>query len=62
MLESNMINLIKKYNIPTTRNKYFPGKDKFADYTFISPDINAQDFRVPTAEISDHLPMILDFS
>ena len=27
---------IKKYNIQTTRNKYFPGDDKFADYTFVS--------------------------
>lgn len=61
MLESNMINLIKKYNIQNTRSKYFPGDDKFADYTFISPDIKVKSFEVPDVEISDHLPMILEF-
>ncbi|MBI2085779.1 endonuclease/exonuclease/phosphatase family protein [Candidatus Daviesbacteria bacterium] len=62
ILEENMTNLIKKYNIPTTRNKHFPGMEKFADYTFVSPDVKVIDFQVPDIEISDHLPMILEFS
>lgn len=62
ILEENMINLIKKYNIQTTRNKHFPGTEKFADYTFVSPDVKVIDFQVPNIEISDHLPIILEFS
>lgn len=62
ILETKMINLIKKYNIPTTRNKFFPGEEKFADYTFVSNGINVKNFQVPNIELSDHLPMILEFS
>lgn len=61
ILEDHMINLIKKYNIKTTRNKYFPGHEKFADYVFVSKGINVLDFQVPNFEISDHLPMLLEF-
>ncbi len=61
ILESNMINLIKEYRIATTRNRYFPGEEKFADYTFVSSNINVINFQVPDVAISDHLPMILKF-
>lgn len=60
ILEKNMTNLIKQYNIPTTRNKFYPGWEKFADYTFVS-NIEVLNFQVPNIEISDHLPMILEF-
>lgn len=62
ILENNLRNLIKEYSIKTTRNKHFPGWEKFADYTFVSPDINIKSFQVPDVDISDHLPMILEFS
>lgn len=62
MLEENMLNLIKEYNIPTTRNSYFPGKEKFADYAFVSKDVTVKDFAVPNVDASDHLPLILEFS
>lgn len=62
ILEKNMRNLIKEYNIPTTRSKLFPGDEKFADYTFVSPEIEVKSFIVPDVKISDHLPMILQFS
>jgi endonuclease/exonuclease/phosphatase family metal-dependent hydrolase len=41
--------------------KPFYGKQPFADYIFITPDIKVKNFEVPDLEISDHLPMILDF-
>ena len=67
ILEEDLRNLIKKYHIKKTRSRIdlFYGKpefQKFADYTFVSHDINIIDFRVPYLEISDHLPMILEFS
>lgn len=61
ILEDNLINLIKKYKIETTRNKLFPGEEKFADYLFVSKGINVVNFQVPNVETSDHLPLILEF-
>jgi endonuclease/exonuclease/phosphatase family metal-dependent hydrolase len=63
-------NLIKEFNIKTTRNKITWEQSKnhtgfikqyFADYVFVSPEIHVKSFEVPYIEISDHLPMILDF-
>jgi len=64
-------NLIKEFNIKKTRNKlswkihskdseYFV-KQYFADYVFTSSDVKVKSFEVPDIEISDHLPLILDF-
>ncbi|MDP4010130.1 MAG: hypothetical protein Q8P53_04095 [Candidatus Shapirobacteria bacterium] len=66
MFEDNgYINLIKEFNISTTRNelawkKYPDNKQYFADYIFVSPDIKVINFSVPNIEISDHLPLILE--
>ena len=60
-------NLIKDFDIKETRNKLswqqFPDKEKqhFADYCFVSPGVEVVNFKVPKNEISDHLPLILDF-
>lgn len=67
LLEQNMRNLIKEFNIQRTRSKLSPfyGQtdfQKFADYTFVSKDVRVKSFEVPKLEISDHLPMILEFS
>lgn len=63
ILEKNLRNLIREYHISTTRSIYFPGKDeKYADYIFVSNGINVEDFQVPNLNISDHLPMLLEFS
>ncbi len=57
-------NLIKEFNIPTTRNEIawaqFENKQLYADFLFISPDIKVTNFTVPNVLISDHLPMILE--
>jgi len=67
ILENDMRNLIKEFNIQRTRSKFSPfyGRldfQKFADYIFISKGIKVKSFEVPKIEISDHLPMILEFS
>lgn len=67
ILENDMRNLIKEFKIEKTRSKLSPfsGKpdfQKFADYTFVSSNVNVINFQVPDIEISDHLPMILEFS
>lgn len=76
MLEdSGLNNLIKINKITSTRSseysktlEYKVGDnivkndgDKFADYTFTSDGINVVNYQVPPVEVSDHLPLILDF-
>lgn len=67
ILEDNMRNLIKEFHIEKTRSNLSPYAkrddfQKFADFTFVSNDISVKTFQVPDIEISDHLPMILEFS
>ena len=65
MLGEAMRDLIKDYKITNTRNeiswKTYNNKQYFADFTFVSKDINVLNFEVPYNEVSDHLPMILEF-
>ncbi len=65
ILEAGMRNLIKEYAIKSTRNKISWNKyhniQHFADYTFVSPGVEVKSFEVPYNEVSDHLPMILEF-
>lgn len=65
MFESNGYrNLIKEFNIPTTRNKIawdqHQIKQLYADFLFVSPDVKVINFTVPNLLISDHLPLILE--
>ncbi len=62
MLEQNLRNLITEYAIKSTRNSHYsPKKEKFADYIFASTDARVLDFRVLEDEVSDHLPLLLEF-
>ncbi len=62
MLEKNMINLIKKYNIKSTRSNLHTRKDKYADYVLVSKDIRVLDFKAFQDDVSDHLPLFLEFN
>lgn len=62
LLESEMNNLITKYNIHSTRSHLYPKEEKFADYIFTSPEIRINSFEVLQNEVSDHLPLLLDYS
>ncbi|HRH32660.1 MAG TPA: endonuclease/exonuclease/phosphatase family protein [bacterium] len=61
ILEQNMINLVKSSPFTSTRSSYYSKPDKFADYILISPDITVKHFEVLQDEISDHLPLTLEF-
>lgn len=61
ILEENLRNLIKEYKILSTRSKFFPGDERYADFTLVSSGIKVIYFQVPNIEVSDHLPMILEF-
>ena len=62
ILEVNMLNLIKKFGIQSTRSRLYT-KDslKFADYMIASKGIKIKSFEVPNITVSDHLPMVLEF-
>lgn len=64
--------LIKDFGIKTTRGnsirlihpeyEHGPyGFQEFADYAFVTPQIEISKFEVPDIFISDHLPMIIEF-
>lgn len=61
ILGHNMFNLIKKYDIKSTRSSHYAKSEKFADYILVSPDVKVKDFKVLDDEVSDHLPLYLDF-
>lgn len=64
MINGKMENLINKYNIKTTRPEFDDGLDKgnlVCDYIFINDKIKVNNFKVLNRNVSDHLPLILDF-
>jgi endonuclease/exonuclease/phosphatase (EEP) superfamily protein YafD len=64
--ENGYRSLIKDFNITNTRNenswKDYDGKQHFADHLFVTKDLKIKNFTVPYNEISDHLPLILEFN
>ncbi len=61
ILEDGMRNLIKEYNIRSTRSAFFDFQNKFADYMLVSPGIDVIDFKVLKENVSDHFPLCLEF-
>ncbi|MDD3101827.1 MAG: endonuclease/exonuclease/phosphatase family protein [Patescibacteria group bacterium] len=61
ILESSMKNLIKEYNVTSTRSHLYKKDIKFADYVLVSPEIKVKNFEVIQDVISDHLALSLDF-
>ncbi|MEK9178786.1 MAG: endonuclease/exonuclease/phosphatase family protein [Patescibacteria group bacterium] len=63
ILEKSLENLVRKFKIPTTRSHHYKKtSEKFADYMFASKEVKVKSFSVPTVVVSDHLPLILEFS
>lgn len=62
ILEQGMTNLIKTHKVASTRTSLYPKPEKFADYILISPDVKSNHFEVMMDEVSDHSPLLLDFS
>ncbi len=59
--ECNLRNLIIENKIDTTRSSFYSKSGKFADYMLVSSRVRVNKFEVLDVEISDHLPMFLDF-
>ena len=64
MLDKEFRNLIKEFNIITTRPDFNDGMDfgnNVVDYIFVSDKIKVNNLKVVKTDISDHYPLILDF-
>ncbi len=55
-------NLIAEHGVVSTRTSHYTKPEKFADYAFVSEGIEVRDFRVLPDEVSDHAPLLIDFS
>lgn len=67
ILEGGMSNLVKTFDIQDVRGdlnaRLHPeNPQRFASYMFISPEIIINSFEVPNVSVSDHLPLVLQFS
>ena len=62
MLEPGLVNLIKIHKIISTRTSFYTKEEKFADFMFVSPEIKVQNFAVLPDEVSDHSPLLLNFT
>lgn len=62
LLEHEMRNLVREFNIDSTRSALAPSsKGRFADYIFASDKIKINKFNVLNDVVSDHLPLYVDF-
>lgn len=52
--------LIKEFNITSTRSSYYTKPAKFADYVFTSTELKVTEFKVLPDEISDHLALLVE--
>jgi len=60
ILEKNMINLINKFDITSTRTRFYPKEEQYADYILVSQDVRVGEFKVLPDEVSDHKALLLD--
>ncbi len=58
--EYGLTNLIKENGIQSTRTSFYNKPEKYADYIFVSKEINVKNFKVIPDEVSDHLPLYLE--
>lgn len=58
---AGMRDLIKDYGVISTRSSYYKYEKKFADYVFVSKEVKVGNFEALQDEVSDHLPLALEF-
>ena len=61
---NNFVNLVDEYDIKTTRpgdNELSSKKRNVVDYILVDKRIKVNNFRVVNSNVSDHLPLVLEF-
>lgn len=54
--------LVNIYDIHSTRTSYYTKEERYADYIFTTKDIKVRHFEVMPNEVSDHAPLLVDFT
>jgi hypothetical protein len=66
MLGGSMRDLVTESGTQSTRSSHYADEfrhhDPIADYAFVSPEVVVSKFAVLDDEVSDHLPLLLEFS
>lgn len=62
ILSNDMRDLITENSITSTRSHFHKWPNKFADYAIVSKDVRVHNFQVLQNVVSDHLPLVLEFS
>ncbi|MFA6077096.1 MAG: endonuclease/exonuclease/phosphatase family protein [Candidatus Paceibacterota bacterium] len=60
ILKDGNRNLVEEYGIITTRSS-LKNRSEVVDYIIVSPEVEVKNFEVLTDEVSDHLPLLLEF-
>lgn len=58
--EFGLTNLIKTYEIASTRSILYDKPIRFADYSLVSSGVKVKNFFVENVNVSDHLPLIAE--
>ncbi len=58
--EAGLRNLIREFEVTSTRTSFYTKPQKFADYAFISSGVHLKDFKVLPDEVSDHSPLLIE--
>jgi exonuclease III len=61
ILQEGYRDLIAEYGVTSTRSSHYSKNVGYADYILTTPDIVIKDFKVLPDEVSDHLPLYLEF-
>lgn len=62
IIEDGMTNQITENHVKSTRSSlFYPKAERHADYILTSKDIIVHDFKVLPDEVSDHLPLLIEF-
>ncbi len=61
IIQEDLIDLVVKNNILSTRTNLYSGKEQYADYIFCSQEIKILDFSVLPDIVSDHCPLLIEF-
>lgn len=59
--EAGLRNLIAEYGVTSTRSHHYTKEHRYADYAFVTKDVEIVDFRVLDEPVSDHLPLYLEW-
>jgi endonuclease/exonuclease/phosphatase family metal-dependent hydrolase len=58
----NFMNLIPAHGITSTRPPIYTGPERHADHMLVSKSVQVIEFKVLEDEVSDHLPLYLEFT